>query len=515
MEQGIEVVVVDNASGDGSADTIDERVRVEGWGGWARVVRSAVNGGFAAGNNLGLREADAETYLLLNSDTIALPGALASLLRAAAERPEAGLIAPRIERTSGERDDNTFRFPHPVGELARAARTGPVTRLLRRFDTLLPLEGEGEPDWVGFACVLVRREVVERVGMLDDGFFMYFEDADYCRRARAAGFSVLYWPEPGVIHLLGGSSEVTSEAAERRRAPRYYYEARSRYFAKHHGLAGLWSANVFWSVGRGVSLARETLGRKPPHLREREGRDIWMNALHPLRESAGPRPGGKARTREVGSEQPLGRPGGGNGRGAGRGAGRLNPGDKNNNPAGIGLAALLAEDFATYDGNLLEPGFWAVAVHRFGNWRMDIRPKPLRAPFSLAYRTMFTAIDWLWGIDLCYTVRLGRRVRLWHHGGMVLGAQSIGDDVQIRHNTTFGLRSRDDLTRKPVIEDRVDVGVGACVLGDVTVGHDSVIGANSVVLRDVPPHSTVLGVPARPVRIQPAGGALGDEIARA
>lgn len=179
----------------------------------------------------------------------------------------------------------------------------------------------------------------------------------------------------------------------------------------------------------------------------------------------------------------------------------LSIGDTNQNPPGISLWRLLAEDWRTHERRFLEPGFWAVAVHRYGNWRMGIRPKLLRAPFSLHYKIMALWVNWLWGIDLCYTVKLGRRVRIWHHGGMVLGARAIGDDVHIRHNTTMGLLSRSDLTAKPTIEDRVDIGSGACILGNVTVGHDTVIGANSVVVKDVPPESTVFGVPARPVKL--------------
>jgi serine O-acetyltransferase len=174
------------------------------------------------------------------------------------------------------------------------------------------------------------------------------------------------------------------------------------------------------------------------------------------------------------------------------------------NPPGIGILALLAEDYRTHDRHLLEPGFVAVAVHRFGNWRMGVRGRLIRAPLTLAYRIAFTLVCWMWGIDLGYTVRLGRRVRIWHHGGMVLGARAIGDDVHIRHNTTFGVLNRRELTGKPIIGDRVDIGAGACVLGAVTVGDDSVIGPNSVVLRDVPPGSVMMGVPARPATLRPS-----------
>ncbi|MFO0693787.1 MAG: DapH/DapD/GlmU-related protein [Polyangiales bacterium] len=179
----------------------------------------------------------------------------------------------------------------------------------------------------------------------------------------------------------------------------------------------------------------------------------------------------------------------------------LPKGDTNQNPEGISLLELLREDFRTYERNPLEPGFWAVAVHRLGNARMDVKSKVLRAPLSVAYKAAFLGIDWLWGIDLSYTVKLGRRVRLWHHGGMTLGARSIGDDVHIRQNTTLGLVERHDMG-KPVIGDRVDIGAGACVLGGVTVGDDCVIGANSVVVKDLPHGTVAFGVPARPVSLK-------------
>ncbi len=176
-------------------------------------------------------------------------------------------------------------------------------------------------------------------------------------------------------------------------------------------------------------------------------------------------------------------------------------GSVNENPSDISFLRLLKEDFRTYDKNPFEPGFWAVAFHRFGNWRMGIRHKVLRAPCTVVYRIAYTWISWFWGIDLSYVVKLGRRVRIWHHGGMMLGAESIGDDVHIRHNTTFGVLNRSETTKKPVIEDRVDIGAGVCILGDVTVGHDSVVGANSVVVRDVAPNTVVFGVPARRVNL--------------
>lgn len=182
----------------------------------------------------------------------------------------------------------------------------------------------------------------------------------------------------------------------------------------------------------------------------------------------------------------------------------LPAGDRNMNPPGLGLLALLREDYRTHDGRLFEPGLLAVAVHRFGNARMDVANRLLRAPLTLLYRLLYTLVNWVWGIDLPYTTRLGRRVRIWHHGGIVLGARAIGDDVHIRHNTTFGVANRRELAGKPIIGNRVEIGVGACVLGAVTLGDDSTVGPNSVVLKDVAPGALVLGVPARPAALADA-----------
>ncbi len=179
----------------------------------------------------------------------------------------------------------------------------------------------------------------------------------------------------------------------------------------------------------------------------------------------------------------------------------LPKGDRNENPVDIGFFSLLAEDFRTHDRKPFEPGFMAIAVHRFGNLRMGIRFAPLRWPFSVLYHLMFAFVSWFWGINLGYTVRLGRRVRIWHHGGMVLGARAIGDDVHIRQNTTFGVLNRQELSGIPIIGSRVDIGVGACIVGAVTVGDDCVIGPNSVVLKDVMPGTVVLGIPARRVSL--------------
>ena len=169
------------------------------------------------------------------------------------------------------------------------------------------------------------------------------------------------------------------------------------------------------------------------------------------------------------------------------------------NPSDIGLAALIAEDYRTHGHDWFSEGFWALFWHRIGNWRMGL-PKLLRIPMTLLYRLMFRWVSRSTGIYLPYTVRVGRRVRLEHFGGMILVAQWIGDDVIIRQNTTFGIARLDALQDRPVIGNRVEIGAGVVILGAVRIGDGAVIGANAVVRRDVEPGAVMGGVPARRIR---------------
>lgn len=176
-----------------------------------------------------------------------------------------------------------------------------------------------------------------------------------------------------------------------------------------------------------------------------------------------------------------------------------NHGHQNGNPTGIRFWALVAEDYRTNDRDILSQGFWALFWHRFGNWRMSVRPKLLRAPLSAIYKVMYKLCQWMGGIMLPYTVHVGRRVRIDHFGGMILVAHSIGDDVIIRQNTTFGIASLDGMEDRPIIEEGVEIGAGAVIVGRIRVGAGAKVGANAVVVRDVAPGQVVGGVPAKPI----------------
>ena len=171
------------------------------------------------------------------------------------------------------------------------------------------------------------------------------------------------------------------------------------------------------------------------------------------------------------------------------------------NPDNIALFALIREDYVANGRDWFNPGFRAILVHRLGNWRMSIRPRVLRAPISLVVNSLHRFVRNVYGIEIPVNVRLGRRVSIDHQSGIVIhGNTEIGDDCRIRHNTTMGIRSMDDLTAAPVLEQGVDVGAGAVILGRIRLGAYSTIGANAVVLCDVPSGALAVGVPAKIVR---------------
>lgn len=164
----------------------------------------------------------------------------------------------------------------------------------------------------------------------------------------------------------------------------------------------------------------------------------------------------------------------------------------------LSLWQQIKEDWKAHGCDWTKPGFRAVAIQRFGVWRMTVQPKLLRAPFSVFYRMLYRKVRNTYGIDLPYTVQLGRRVVIEHQGAIIIhGHCIIGDDCIIRQGVTLGNRYLDRPLDAPKLGKRVNVGAGAKILGDVTIGDDAAIGANAVVVKDIPAGHTAVGIPAK------------------
>ena len=157
----------------------------------------------------------------------------------------------------------------------------------------------------------------------------------------------------------------------------------------------------------------------------------------------------------------------------------------------------ISEDWRTYEGDLTRQGLGVMLVYRFGRWRYTIQQRWLRLPFSFAYRILKLLSQILTGIDLPCEVQVGRRLIIEHFGDIIISGDTIiGDDVIIRNGVTIGLKRTGEMGA-PIIGNRVDIGAGAKLLGAIRIGDDVVIGANAVVLQDIPANSLAVGVPAR------------------
>lgn len=186
------------------------------------------------------------------------------------------------------------------------------------------------------------------------------------------------------------------------------------------------------------------------------------------------------------------------------------------NPDGMSFSALVREDFEHNGRDWTAPGFRALLVHRFGNRVVAIDRRAVRALLCIVATSLYRYVRNRYGIELPFPVRVGRRVSIDHQSGIVIhGNTVIGDDCRIRHNTTMGVKDLSDLGAAPVLGRGVDVGVGAVILGRVTIGAGATIGANAVVLHDVPAGAHAVGVPAHVVEERSAPDSTWIQLARA
>lgn len=254
----LQVVVVDSASTDGSAEMAAAEFP------WVELIASAENVGFAAGNNLGLERARGRHVLLLNPDTEVAGDALTTLVDYLDGHPDVGVVGPQLLNADGSVQSSRRRFPTLATGFFESTWLEGIAprRVLARYYVLdRPDDEPSDVDWVVGAALMVRREVVQRVGPLDTGYFMYSEELDWCRRIRDAGWRAVYLPAAQVVHHYGKSSE---QAVTARHI--HFQRAKLRYFRKFHGRPASGALRLFLLAGYltqiGVEGAKGVLGHK-------------------------------------------------------------------------------------------------------------------------------------------------------------------------------------------------------------------------------------------------------------
>jgi GT2 family glycosyltransferase len=231
-----EIIVVDNASSDGSVEAIRAAFP------HIRLVASESNSGFGAANNEAMRLARGRFFLLLNSDAFPEKPAIPALLTFLQENPRAGVVGPRLLNADGSLQVSCYPFPTPVSAWLENLW------LHRGYHGWLH-DSVRQVDFLIGACLLVRREVYEQVGGFDERFFMYSEEADWLRRMKDAGWEAIFVPGACVTHLGGASG-----AKEEVRISRHFFESLDYYERKHHGLAGLIAFRLAMIVGCGMRM---------------------------------------------------------------------------------------------------------------------------------------------------------------------------------------------------------------------------------------------------------------------
>lgn len=283
------IYVVDNDSGDDSLARFRQAAERDHWDSEVELIAAPRNGGFGYGINQAVRRgldlASPPAYFyVLNSDAFVDPGSLTRMVAFLDAHPDAGLAGSHIHGTDGKTQVAAFRFPSIFSELESSANLGVLSRLLHKHVVSLPLpEVDHEVDWISGTSMLIRRETFERAGFFDEGFFLYFEEIDFCLTARKAGFKSYFVSGAPITHIGAVSTGMIDES---RRMPSYWFDSRHRYFRKHHGTVYATACDLTRMAGTLLWYAKERALKRPGKLRPRMLRDLAAASWKNLRRSS-------------------------------------------------------------------------------------------------------------------------------------------------------------------------------------------------------------------------------------
>jgi N-acetylglucosaminyl-diphospho-decaprenol L-rhamnosyltransferase len=272
---GAKVALCENGTGGDAAERLRQAIKENDWSSWVDLTVIYPNRGFTGGNNTVIRPTlespdPPEYILLLNADTLVKEQALFSLVAFMDSHPNVGIAGSMLVSPDGVIEGTPFRFLGIATELDRGLRLGIVSRLLSPWSSVLPKQGGPfRAGWVSGASLILRRTMLEQIGLLDEGLYTYFDDVDICLRARRAGWETWYVPESQVIHLGGASTGVTGQR-RKSRVPPYWYQARLRYFLKNYGPIYTAIADIAFISGYALWRLRRQIQRQPdtdpPHM---------------------------------------------------------------------------------------------------------------------------------------------------------------------------------------------------------------------------------------------------------
>jgi N-acetylglucosaminyl-diphospho-decaprenol L-rhamnosyltransferase len=265
--------VVDNASGD--TKQLRPFLTEPEWQEWVHLIEAEKNGGFAYGNNVGFRYAfeaskEPDYFLLLNPDAEVRPNAVHVLVDFLEKHPQAGTAGSSLEMENGELWPYAFRFPNIVDEAIQPLAFGALERLVERYIVLRRMgDSPSEVDWYPGAAMMIRAQVIRELGGMDESYFLYYEETDFCMKVQRRGWSHWYVPTSRVMHIAGQSTGVTGEAGKNKRLPDYWFDSRRRYFQKNFGLRYAMAADALALLGQTVGgLRRLMKGEEQPPLGE-------------------------------------------------------------------------------------------------------------------------------------------------------------------------------------------------------------------------------------------------------
>lgn len=278
----IKVVVVDNASGD--TPIIQSAVNNNHWQDWVTVLTAPKNGGFAYGNNLGFQYAFAhgnvDYFHLLNPDTQILPGAIVNLVKFMQENNSVGIAGSSFDNKDGSLWPIAFRFPSFISEFESGVNLGVLSKLLKPWVVAVVMEQKSQPiDWIAGASMMLRKSVVEQLHGFDESYFLYYEETDFCLRAKRAGYSTWYVPTSRVMHIAGQSTKVTIRNDKPKRLPDYWFESRRRYYLVNHGLVYALLTDIASLLGNLIGKIKRILTLKTNEEQPHYITDIFRHSV--------------------------------------------------------------------------------------------------------------------------------------------------------------------------------------------------------------------------------------------